>query len=172
MWRIHQKKWIELYKLLSISEETCIIELFSNLTNFRITVIKLYLQELDISKDISIETTNKPRIETTNKSQIEREINEINKTRRNSSRYRQLLTRYQNITNIIVYIFKLSLSHSISNFQASRLKKLNELLEKEVFEIINKKDVPAETRIFDSRFVDQVKNKGTEKAFEKSRLVI
>ena len=53
-------------------------------------------------------------------------------------------------------MFKLSLSpsHLHSNFQASRLKELNELLEKEVFEIINREDVSAEIRIFDSRFVN------------------
>ena len=37
---------------------------------------------------------------------------------------------------------------------------------------MTKQDVPAETRIFDRRFVDQIKNKGTEKAFEKSRLIV
>ena len=33
-------------------------------------------------------------------------------------------------------------------------------------------DVPAGARIFDSRFVDQIKNEGIEKVFEKSRLVV
>ena len=76
------------------------------------------------------------------------------------------------MTNIIIYIFKSSLSHSHSNFQASRLRKLNNLLEKEIFEIMNKQDIPAEARVFNSRFVNQIKNKGTEKVFEKSRLII
>ena len=49
-------------------------------------------------------------------------------------------------------MFKSTSSHL--NFQVSRLKELNELLEKEVFEIINKKDVPVGTRIFNSRFID------------------
>ena len=34
------------------------------------------------------------------------------------------------------------------------------------------KDLLPNARIFDSRFVNQMKNKGTEKAFEKSRLVV
>ena len=67
-------------------------------------------------------------------------------------------------------MFKLSLSHL--NLQAFRLKKINNLLEKRVFEIINKQDVSIETRIFNSRFMNQIKNKGTEKVFEKSRLII
>ena len=58
------------------------------------------------------------------------------------------------------------------NFQIFRLKELNELLDKEVFEIINKEDVSAETYIFNSRFINQVKNKDTKKTFKKSRLVI
>ena len=49
-------------------------------------------------------------------------------------------------------MFKSTLSHL--NFQVSRLKELNELFEKEIFEIINKKDVLVETRIFNSRFVN------------------
>ena len=51
-------------------------------------------------------------------------------------------------------MFKLSLLHLYLNFQAFRLKKINNLLEKEVFEIINKKDVFVEIYIFDSRFIN------------------
>ena len=58
------------------------------------------------------------------------------------------------MTNIIIYISQLSLLQLHLDFQASRLKELNELLEKGVFEIINKKDVPAGTRIFNSRFIN------------------
>jgi hypothetical protein len=43
-------------------------------------------------------------------------------------------------------------------------------LEKGVFEVAN--NIPEGVRIFKARFVDKVKNKGTSKAFEKSRLVI
>ena len=58
------------------------------------------------------------------------------------------------MTNIIIYIFKLSLLYPHSNFQVSRLKEINDLLEKEIFKIINKKDVLVETRIFNSRFIN------------------
>jgi hypothetical protein len=46
------------------------------------------------------------------------------------------------------------------------------LIEKGVFELVEKADILYRTRIFNSRFVDEVKNKGTNKAFEKSRLVV
>ena len=46
------------------------------------------------------------------------------------------------------------------------------MLEKGVFEVVDTASIPKGTRIFNSRFVDEVKNAGTEKAFEKSRLVV
>lgn len=46
------------------------------------------------------------------------------------------------------------------------------MTEKGVFEVIDPDTIPKGVRIFDSRFVDEVKNKGTDKAFEKSRLVV
>ena len=61
---------------------------------------------------------------------------------------------------------------SFANFQTSRLKKLNELFKKEVFEIINIKDLFIKTRVFENRFMNQIKNEKTEKAFEKSRFII
>ena len=54
----------------------------------------------------------------------------------------------------------------------SRQKELNGLLEKGVFEVVNMADVPQGLRIFNSRFVDEIKHPGTDKAFEKSRLVV
>jgi hypothetical protein len=57
-------------------------------------------------------------------------------------------------------------------FQASREKELNGLLERKVFEIVSKNNVPQDIRIFNTRFVDEIKNPGTIKAFEKSRLVV
>jgi hypothetical protein len=46
------------------------------------------------------------------------------------------------------------------------------LLERGVFAIINEADIPKDTRIFNSRFVDEIKNSGTADAYEKSRLVV
>ncbi|KAI1002683.1 hypothetical protein K3495_g5516 [Podosphaera aphanis] len=58
------------------------------------------------------------------------------------------------------------------NFTTSREKELSGLIENRVFELVCIKNIPPSTRIFNSRFVDQVKNQGTTKAFEKSRLVV
>ena len=175
VWRIHQKKWTGPYKLLSTSRETCTVELPNGPTDFRTTVVKPYLEESD-QTDIPIESHDphqQPNTHPSDGPQADQGTPpEISEIRRNPSRHRQLPTRFQNMADITIYMSQPSLPHPHPNFQASRLKELNGLLEKGVFEVINKEDVPAGTRIFDSRFVDQVKNEGTEKAFEKSRLVV
>ncbi len=66
----------------------------------------------------------------------------------------------------------LNISSVQSSFIASRAKKIVELLKKEVFVLINKNDVSIDVRIFSSRFVNEIKHSGIEKAFEKSRLII
>jgi len=72
------------------------------------------------------------------------------------------------MTDITIYLQE----DSHTQFSASRQKELTGLLEKGVFEIIKLTDVPQGVRLFNSRFVDEIKNKGTDKAFEKSRLVV
>jgi hypothetical protein len=57
-------------------------------------------------------------------------------------------------------------------FKNSRRSEINGLLKKGVFEPITIKDVPQGVCIFNSRFVDKIKHLGTDKAFEKSRLVV
>ena len=57
------------------------------------------------------------------------------------------------------------------SFTKSQHKEINSLLKKGVFEFINTADVPEKVGIFNSQFVDKIKNIGTDKAFKKSRLV-
>jgi hypothetical protein len=59
-----------------------------------------------------------------------------------------------------------------TQFSASRQKELTKLLTKDVFDIVKLSKIPNKIRLFNFRFVNQVKNKGTNKAFKKSRLVI
>ena len=54
----------------------------------------------------------------------------------------------------------------------SRQRELNGLLKKGVFKVVNMADIPQGVRIFNSQFVDKVKNTSTDKAFKKSRLVV
>jgi hypothetical protein len=59
----------------------------------------------------------------------------------------------------------------VSSFIASRQKKIVDLLEKEVFISVNKKNVSTDVRIFSFRFVNEIKHSEIEKAFEKFRLM-
>jgi hypothetical protein len=70
------------------------------------------------------------------------------------------------IAGIIVLIQGLTL------FKDLRQGEINGLLKKGVFQVVNIANIPQGARIFNSRFVDEIKHLGTDKAFEKSRLVI
>jgi hypothetical protein len=61
---------------------------------------------------------------------------------------------------------------SFSQFAAFRQKETIELIEKDVFQSVNRIDVLSSTRIFNSRFVDEIKHFDIDKAFEKFRLVV
>ncbi len=56
-------------------------------------------------------------------------------------------------------------------FTESRWKEINGLLEKNAFEVVAISDILNGMGIFNSRFVDKIKNEGTATAFEKLRLV-
>jgi hypothetical protein len=70
------------------------------------------------------------------------------------------------------YIQSTAEVYHLEDFTESRQKEIKGLLDRGVFKIIDKKDVPKGTRIYKARYVDEVKNKGTAKAFKKSRLVV
>ena len=55
-------------------------------------------------------------------------------------------------------------------YTLSRQKKILVLLEKGVFQVFNSKDMPVSIPVFNSQFVDEIKNAGIDKAFEKSWL--
>jgi hypothetical protein len=61
---------------------------------------------------------------------------------------------------------------TVSRFIASRQQKIAELLEKEIFLSVNRVDVLSDVRIFNFRFVNEIKHSSIDKAFEKFRLVV
>ncbi len=61
---------------------------------------------------------------------------------------------------------------ALSQFAAFRQKEINDLIEKDVFQSVRTDDVSFDVRIFNSRFVDEIKHFDIDKAFEKSRLVM
>ncbi len=70
--------------------------------------------------------------------------------------------------------FKLdSIVHiALSQFAAFRQKEINDLIEKDVFQSVRTDDVSLDVRIFNFRFVNEIKHLDIDKAFEKSRLVV
>ena len=59
-----------------------------------------------------------------------------------------------------------------AQYTASRQKEIAGLLEKDIFKVVTSADISSNTRIFNSRFVDEIKYAGTDKAYKKSRLVV
>ncbi len=107
-------------------------------------------------------------------------------------RARRLSLRYQNLTDIIVLFqnddfsnqfddsssqFSNQLDNSSSQisvliFENSRRKEINDLLKRRVFELIIIEKVSRDVRIFNFRFVDEIKHSSTSDAYEKFRLVM
>ena len=82
---------------------------------------------------------------------------------RRSTRNRRLSTRYQNFVDVIVLLQNETVS---SSFVESRRKEVNELLKKNCFEVVFIESILEEIRIFNSRFVNEIKHEKTTAAFE------
>jgi hypothetical protein len=91
-------------------------------------------------------------------------------------RARRLSLRYQNFADITVFLqdeIDLSFVSTFTlTFAESRRKEINDLLKRQVFEIIIISKMLKNVRIFNSRFVDEIKHSNISQAYEKSRLVI
>ena len=175
-------KWTGPHKLLGIENQTCIINLPSGPTKFRSTVIKPYLIENldDDEKPPQPQAIPDPIPAPPNPSEAIRDPSPSPSAasssealqRRQPKRTRRLPTRYQNMADISIFLQQEKAPAPIPTFIESRRKEINGLLDKGVFEVVSLCDVPKDIRIFNSRFVDEIKNIGTSQAFEKSRLVV
>jgi hypothetical protein len=79
------------------------------------------------------------------------------------SRYSLSLSSLSSIRSYTSFFFQ---------FAAFRQKEINDLIEKNVFRSMSKNDVSFDVRIFNFRFVDEIKHFDIDKAFEKSRFVM
>jgi hypothetical protein len=175
--------WDGPYNLLTVEGETCTVKLPSGPTSFRSTVVKPYLQPESTESDPKIDPEIDPKpqepeinpklqeseVDRTAQPPIESQPQPVPKRGRGRPRKYPLLTAMADIT---IYLQDDYLQDDATQFSASRQKELAGLLEKGVFEITKLTDVPQGVRLFNSRFVDEIKNLGTDKAFEKSRLVV
>ncbi len=150
-----------------------IIELSNDSIKFKATSVKSYHQDQnssssdvdlnDISSSLESSSSEHTNLERTN-SNLADSIVLIESIKRDRGRSRKYLA---SIANVIFNIISID-----SSFIAFRQKEIIDLFEKEIFLSVNKENVSANIRIFNSRFVDEVKNSDTEKAFEKFRLMI
>jgi hypothetical protein len=162
-------KWIESFKLFNIENETCKIVLSSESIDFRSIVIKSFL----------IKSMNDVESIDENVQSFDQSFAIIKLVR-----VRRLSLKYQNLTNIIVFLqnddsllnqfekILLFISSSISIFENSRRKEINDMLKKRVFELITIDAVFKNVRIFNFRFVNEIKHSDIADVYEKFKLMI
>lgn len=181
VWREH-KGWSGPYRLLATNDQTCTVQLRRGPTNFRITSVKPYREdngeeEEDGEHEDKSSSEDIPEISADTTPPRERYIPP---PRERHARERRLPARYTFLTtkemNNLELAKKLRDEGTIRlltpPFQQSRLDEAKALLGSGVFQVINREDIPTGARIFNSRFVDEIKNKGGGDPYEKSRWVI
>jgi hypothetical protein len=202
------KSWKDSFKLLNVNDESAIIELSSDSTKFRSTMIKSYYDDdylensssfisiVDFSFIAFIIVFNS---KSSNMFQSNDQFSALNNQKSKSEifsnsfeRDRDRLRKYLASTAFLSFVFNAivdlafaSISQliidfkfdsivyiALSQFVVFRQKEINELIEKDVFQSINKNDVSTNVRIFNFRFINEIKHLDINKTFEKSRLVM
>ena len=178
--------------MLNIENETCEIAMSYEITDFKNIVIKPYLrneteknaknvtnENIDRENEISI-NANFEEIFQIN-ANFEKKIQFFfsnSSSARNRDRSRKLPLKYKNDeTNISIFFQNdfqnLLLQHmQLAFFVKSRRKKINDFFEKNCFEIVATTNLFREIKIFNSRFVDKIKNIDIANAYEKFRLMM
>ena len=90
------------------------------------------------------------------------------------SRVQQLFIRYQNMAGVFTFLQEKDLLPLLTPtlFVESRQKKINSLLKKKVFKVISISELQQNIKIFNSCFINRIKNIEVANAFEKLRLVV
>lgn len=160
-------KWEGPFKLISMDGESCILALPHGNTAFRSTSVKPYLQPqsdhtVSIPEDtITVQTDNNNDLRNDLRNDLQ---NNLPKTipKRGRGRPRKVPLVFYLDDTIIPEI----------DYSSSRKSEVLGLIEKGVFQVVQRAEIPPNTRIFNSRFVDEIKHKGTNMELMKSRLVV
>lgn len=166
--------WTGPFKLLSISGETCTVQLASGRTEFRSTVVKPFRSQQELAEkskdaDIVIDMREEAPLQNNEPRRSER-AKARNSTIAAKTPGQWHEVQFHSVTSSekdedMMYLLE-------PNYADSRQKEIDGLLESQVFRLIPRSQLPEGARLFNSRFVDEVKHPGTEDAYEKSRLVI
>jgi hypothetical protein len=142
-------------------------------------VIKLFLTESKVESIVDVQSINdveSENVQSTVSSSDNENQNLTTEIFIRLIRARRLSLRYQNFADITVFLqdeidssFVFTLT---STFAESRRKEINDLLKRQIFEIITISEVLKNVRIFNFRFVDEIKHSNISQAYEKSKLVI
>ncbi|RFU25514.1 hypothetical protein B7463_g10820, partial [Scytalidium lignicola] len=159
--------WEGPYKLVSMDGESCVLVLPRGNTTFRSTSVKPYLTPTTELNDIELPEANTEDAEEEENYEGNNSIITVLPPPTQPVQPVQPIKRGRGRPHDTTVF-----TQDEHQYTASRQAEISGLLEKGVFEIASVADVPEGVRIFNARFVDEIKNKGTEKAFEKSRLVV
>jgi hypothetical protein len=149
--------WEGPYKLVAINGEDCVLALPRGNTTFRSTSVKpFYVPD---ESTIEVDPLEVDRNDQDPESEDAIVVDTSPAVKRGRGRPR----KYADVT--------LFLQDDV-DYETSRQTEITGLLEKGVFTVTSRADVPDGVRIFNSRFVDEIKHKGTENELKKSRLVV
>ena len=192
--------WKKPFNLINIENESAILNLPNGPIKFKTTSIKSYHDpsDLDINDEDNSLNGENPKIsdvsdflehptspeanDENSEHSSSPEANAENRPspnddsairpiRRGRRRSRKQISEKNFIFTSDIYFFS-NIPTNHHPYVESRKKKMIELIEKRIFISINKKKMSEGMRIFNSRFVDEVKNVDTKSTFEKSRLMM
>ena len=149
--------WEGPYKLVAINGEDCVLALPRGNTTFRSTSVKPFYVPDESTIEVDPLEPERDNQDLEDEDVIVVDASPAVKRGRGRPR------KYADVT--------LFLQDDV-DYETSRQAEITGLLEKGVFTVTSRADVPEGIRIFNSRFVDEIKHKGSENELKKSRLVV
>ncbi|XMA19477.1 hypothetical protein WAI453_012268 [Rhynchosporium graminicola] len=174
--------WDGPWPLISTDGENCVVEIDSGPTTFRSTSIKPWYEE-DIDSDepesiipeiiLSPPPVLLPGVPSLSTTKSNRPIL-VPKKQPHRDRRKPIRFRDDNVEVYLNYTDELFIGFPVvePQYAASRRKEIDGLIAAGIFELVHKDELPAGARVFNAKFIDQTKFEGTQKAYEKSRLVV
>jgi hypothetical protein len=166
-------QWEGPYKLVSMEDESCVLALPHGNTSFRSTSVKPFLRG---DKSLDLDDSSPDPEHNNGDGQGEASmIPPAVPPKRGRGRPRktppEVTVFLQDDEIEAEETGDVYLSNDVQ-YEDSRQAEIEGLLEKGVFAVTLRSEVPEGIRIFNSRFVDEIKNEGTDKELRKSRLVV
>ena len=145
--------WEGPYKLVAVNDENCVLELPRGNTTFRSTSVKpFYMPD---AEPFDTEHHEPERDAETDDTIVVDTSRPTDAPKRGRGRPRKA-------PDVSIFLQDTVFLQDELQYEQSRQTEITGLLQKGVFEITPRRRIPAGTRIFNSRFVDEVKYKGTE----------